>query len=78
MQRYSEAAREFQQALIFNPRLVEARYYLAVVDFNERRYADARQQFDKLKDSGYDAEREFKKSGELHVYYIRARARTRS
>ncbi|HEV2492473.1 MAG TPA: tetratricopeptide repeat protein [Terriglobia bacterium] len=53
MQRYSEAAQEFQQALTLNPRLVEARYYLAVADFNERRFADSRQQFDKLKNSGY-------------------------
>ncbi len=53
LQRYSEAAREFELALALDPKLAEARYYLAVSDFNERRYQDAREQFALLQGSDY-------------------------
>ncbi len=53
LQRYSEAVREFERALALDPKLVEARYYLAVSDFNERRYAEARAQFARLQGGDY-------------------------
>ncbi len=53
LQRYTESAREFQQALALEPKLLEARYYLAVAEFNQRRYADSRTQFERLETSGY-------------------------
>lgn len=48
LQRYSEAAREFQLALEADPHLSDARYHLAVSEFNERQYAEARREFDRL------------------------------
>jgi tetratricopeptide (TPR) repeat protein len=53
LQRYSEAAREFELALEINPKLDDARYHLAVSYFNQRRYADARKQFERLRATGY-------------------------
>ncbi len=53
LQRYAEAAREFEQALALEPRLAEARYDLAVCEFNERRYAEARTQFARLQGGDY-------------------------
>lgn len=53
LQRYSEAAREFQQALALDPQLAEARYHLAVCDFNQRRYAEARAEFARLQGGEY-------------------------
>src|SRR5947208_14453066 len=38
LERYSEAAKEFELALKVDSDLSEARYYLAVSCFNERRY----------------------------------------
>jgi tetratricopeptide (TPR) repeat protein len=56
LQRYSEAAREFELALEINPKLDDARYHLAVSYFNERRYADSRKQFERLRRTGYRTE----------------------
>lgn len=53
LQRYSEAAKEFELALRSDPGLQEARYYLAVSEFNQRRYPEAQQQFETLSPSGY-------------------------
>jgi len=53
LQRYSEAAREFELALEINPKLDDARYHLAVSYFDERRYADSRKQFERLRAAGY-------------------------
>ncbi|PYV25528.1 MAG: hypothetical protein DMG27_09570 [Acidobacteria bacterium] len=57
LERYSEAAKEFELALKVDSDLSEARYYLAVSCFNERRYPDAREQFERLLPSGYQKER---------------------
>jgi tetratricopeptide (TPR) repeat protein len=53
MQRYSEASREFELALAADPNLLDARYHLAVSYFNERRYPDSRQQFERLLTTGH-------------------------
>lgn len=53
LQRYSEAAKEFQLALDADPQLVEARYHLGVSQFNERQYAEARREFERLEPSPY-------------------------
>jgi tetratricopeptide (TPR) repeat protein len=52
-QRYSEAAKEFQLALDADPQLSDARYHLAVSEFNERQYPEARREFEHLEPSGY-------------------------
>ena len=57
LERYSEAAKEFELALKADPGLSEARYYLAVSCFNERKYPEAREQFERLSPSGYQKER---------------------
>ena len=57
LERYSEAAKEFELALKVDPSLAEARYYLAVSCFNERRYPEAREQLERLLPSGYQKER---------------------
>lgn len=56
LQRYSEAAREFERALEIDPKLHEARYQLAVAYFNERRYPDSRREFERLVATGYRPE----------------------
>jgi tetratricopeptide (TPR) repeat protein len=53
VQRYSEAAKEFEMALESDPGLQDARYHLAVCDFNERQYREARGQFERLARTGY-------------------------
>lgn len=53
VQRYGEAAREFELALESDPGLQDARYHLAVCDFNERQYPEARGQFEWLARTGY-------------------------
>ncbi len=57
LQRYSEAAREFELALEIDPQLADARYHLAVAYFNQRRYADSRLQFEQLSAGGYQKDR---------------------
>ncbi len=54
LQRYSEAAREFKLALEMDPKLEEARYPLAVSEFNQRQYLESRQQFERLLAAGYE------------------------
>ena len=51
--RYSEAAKEFQLALDADPHLSDARYHLAVSEFNERQYPEARREFERLEPSAY-------------------------
>ena len=51
--RYSEAAKEFQLALDADPHLSDARYHLAVSEFNERQYPEARREFERLEASAY-------------------------
>jgi tetratricopeptide (TPR) repeat protein len=54
-ERYQVAAEEFQSALALNPRLVRARYQLAVCWFALGRTQEARQEFDRLqKETGGD------------------------
>jgi len=53
IQRYGEAAKEFELALESDPGLQDARYHLAVCDFNERQYPEARGQFERLAHTGY-------------------------
>jgi tetratricopeptide (TPR) repeat protein len=53
VERYSEAMDQFRLALEKDPGLSEARYYLAISAFTERRYAEARQQFERLREAGY-------------------------
>jgi tetratricopeptide (TPR) repeat protein len=53
VERYSEAIKELRLALDSDPGLLEARYYLAVSCFNERRYQEAREQFERLLSLGY-------------------------
>ena len=53
VQRYSEAAKEFERALESDPGLQDARYHLAVCDFNERQYTEARGQFERLAQGFY-------------------------
>jgi tetratricopeptide (TPR) repeat protein len=53
LERYAEAAREFERALQLDPKLDEARYHLAVSYFNIRHYPEAQQQFERLRASGY-------------------------
>ena len=53
VERYSEAIRELRLALESDPGLSEARYYLAVSCFNERKYLEAREHFELLLHSGY-------------------------
>jgi tetratricopeptide (TPR) repeat protein len=55
LERYEDAAHEFERALELDPKLDEARYHLAVAYFNLRRYAEARQQFERLQVRGYEA-----------------------
>ena len=54
LQRFNEAAREFELALEADPCLEDARYRLAVCDFNQHLFAEAREQFDRLVPTGYD------------------------
>ena len=54
IQRYSEAAREFELALDADPGLQDARYHLAVCDFNQRRFPEAREQLERLSQTGYE------------------------
>lgn len=51
--RYSEAAKEFQLALDADPHLYDARYHLAVSEFNECQYPEARREFERLVPSAY-------------------------
>jgi tetratricopeptide (TPR) repeat protein len=53
LQRFSDAAKEFSLALSADPKLLNARYHLAVAYFNERKFDDARQQFKLLAATGY-------------------------
>lgn len=53
LERYSDAAKEFNLALSADPTLLNARYHLALAYFNERRFDDARQQFVKLEATGF-------------------------
>jgi tetratricopeptide (TPR) repeat protein len=53
LERYGQAVPEFERALQLDPKLDEARYYLAVSYFNLHRYPEARQQFERLQASGY-------------------------
>jgi len=53
LDRYSEAAKEFQLALDADPHLSDARYHLAVSEFNERQYPEARREFERLEPSAY-------------------------
>lgn len=52
-QNYSEAIKEFESALALNPKLDDARYHLAISDFYERRYREAKKQLLLLRKSGY-------------------------
>jgi tetratricopeptide (TPR) repeat protein len=52
-ERYLEAAKEFKQALESDASLVEASYHLAVCSFNVHEYPQARKQFQRLLDAGY-------------------------
>ncbi len=55
-ERYQVAAKEFQAALALNPRLIRARYQLAVCWFALGKTQDARQEFERLqKETGGDA-----------------------
>ena len=54
VQRYSEASREFKIALEADPGLLDARYHLAVCDFNQRRFPEAREQLEHLSQAGYE------------------------
>lgn len=56
LQRYAEAAREFQLALKDDPNIAEARYHLAVSYFEQHRYPESRREFERLKPSGYQAD----------------------
>jgi Flp pilus assembly protein TadD len=53
LDRYSEASKEFELALLADPGLVEARYHLAVSYFRLHRFPDARQQFERVQATGY-------------------------
>jgi tetratricopeptide (TPR) repeat protein len=53
LQRYAEAADEFNLALQVDPGLLNARYHLAVSYFEEHKADLARQQFEKLLPTGY-------------------------
>jgi len=53
LERYAEAAKEFELALKADPSLQDARYHLAVACFNEHRYNEARPQFEHLLAAGY-------------------------
>lgn len=53
LQRYGEAANQFALALKLDPSLPDARYHLAVCYFEQRRFASARQQFQKLAPTRY-------------------------
>jgi predicted Zn-dependent protease len=53
LQRYAEAAREFERALQLDAELDEARYHLAVSYFLQYRSPEARQQFERLQASDY-------------------------
>lgn len=53
LERYSEAAKEFELALRLDPSLNDARYHLGVSLFNSHRYPQARQQFEVLVPLGY-------------------------
>ena len=55
LQRYAEAAREFQLALKDDPKLGDARYHLAVSYFEQHQYPESRREFERLKASGYQA-----------------------
>jgi tetratricopeptide (TPR) repeat protein len=54
VQRYSEAAKEFKLALDADAGLQDARYHLAVCDFNQRQFPEAREQFGRLAGTGYE------------------------
>ena len=54
LERYAEAAADFEHALQLDPKLHQARYHLAISYFNLRRYPEARQEFEKLQLSGYE------------------------
>lgn len=54
VQRYSEAAKEFELALDADPGLQDARYHLAVCDFNQRQLPEARAQLEQLAGTGYE------------------------
>ena len=54
LQRFSEAAKEFALALETEPSMQDARYHLAVCDFNQRQYGDARKQLAILSRTGYE------------------------
>ncbi len=53
VERYSEAAKEFQLALDADPHLSGVRYHLAVSEFNEHQYPEARREFERLEPSAY-------------------------
>jgi tetratricopeptide (TPR) repeat protein len=55
LQRYAEAAREFQLALKYDPNLRDARYHLAVSYFEQHQYPESSREFRRLKASGYQA-----------------------
>lgn len=50
--RYTEAAKEFELALQADPGLVEARYYLALSYFHQHRFSDARRYLEQLQGIG--------------------------
>ena len=54
LQRFDEAAKEFQLALEGDPGLRDARYHLAVCNFNQRHYPEAHEQFEGLALIGYE------------------------
>ena len=53
LQRLPEAAKEFEHALEIDPNLNDARYHLAVCHFRQKSFAKARENFDKLLNSGF-------------------------
>jgi len=53
LQRYAESIEELQRAVTEDPKLVDARYHLAVAYFNERQFEKARKQFELLAPTGY-------------------------
>ena len=54
IQRYSEAAKEFELALEADPGLQDARYHLALCEFNQRHFPEAGEQFERLAQTGYE------------------------
>lgn len=56
LQRYAEAAREFRSALNSDPGLSDARYHLAVSEFEQHQYPDSQRQFERLRASGFKHE----------------------